>query len=254
MATTYLTVVNELLTEMNEVKLTSSNFSSATNVQAHAKNVVNRAYMDIVLHRRKWPFLVSGTSQDDVYGNQSIETTAGTRWYYFNPSRSTDDDDYGWIDWDRMSLTTSGVAGETTPYTYEELDLISIEEWRDYWKEREDQDKNDTQNYGVPRRVIRHPNNIQFGLSSIPDKAYKIYFFAWDQPAELSGHNDELAFIDKFRPVLNCRARYYMWQFKENYQQASLAEKDYKQGLTAMRQELIGESTKRMKDDRIRFT
>jgi len=47
MATTYLQLTNELLRELNEVVLTSSNFSSAIGIQAHAKDCINRAYDDI---------------------------------------------------------------------------------------------------------------------------------------------------------------------------------------------------------------
>jgi len=43
MATTYLQLTNELLREMNEVALTSSNFASAIGIQAHVKDCVNRA-------------------------------------------------------------------------------------------------------------------------------------------------------------------------------------------------------------------
>ena len=49
MATTYLQLTNELLRELNEVVLTSSNFSDAIGIQAHAKDCINRAYNDIVM-------------------------------------------------------------------------------------------------------------------------------------------------------------------------------------------------------------
>ena len=62
MATTYLDLTNELLREMNEVVLTSSNFASALGIQAHAKDCVNRAYLDIVLEEPQWPFLSVGES------------------------------------------------------------------------------------------------------------------------------------------------------------------------------------------------
>ena len=44
MATTYLQLTNELLREWNEVVLTSSTFSSAVGIQAHAKDCINRSY------------------------------------------------------------------------------------------------------------------------------------------------------------------------------------------------------------------
>ena len=83
MATTYLQLTNELLREMNEVVLTSSNFSSAIGIQAHVKDCVNRAYLDIVLEEPQWPFLSVGESgsTDPLYGNVTVETVANQRWY-----------------------------------------------------------------------------------------------------------------------------------------------------------------------------
>ena len=47
MATTFLQLTNELLRELNEVVLTSSTFSSAVGIQQHAKDCINRSYLDI---------------------------------------------------------------------------------------------------------------------------------------------------------------------------------------------------------------
>ena len=83
MATTFLQLTNELLIELNEVQLSSSNFASAVGIQQHAKDCVNRAYLDIVNEEPQWPFLSVGESgaTDPMYGNVSVETTAATRWY-----------------------------------------------------------------------------------------------------------------------------------------------------------------------------
>ena len=57
MATTYLQLTNELLREMNEVELTSATFASSLGVQTHVKDLVNRAYLDMVNEEPQWPFL-----------------------------------------------------------------------------------------------------------------------------------------------------------------------------------------------------
>ena len=44
MATTYLELSNEILREMNEVELTSSDFASSVGVQTHVKDLINRSY------------------------------------------------------------------------------------------------------------------------------------------------------------------------------------------------------------------
>ena len=77
---TYLSLTNELLREMNEVALTSSTFANAIGVQQHVKDIVNRAYFDIVNEEPQWPFLAVAESGavDPMYGNVYIETVAGT--------------------------------------------------------------------------------------------------------------------------------------------------------------------------------
>ena len=42
MAATFLQLTNEILREINEVPLTSSNFSDAVGIQAHTKDCINR--------------------------------------------------------------------------------------------------------------------------------------------------------------------------------------------------------------------
>jgi len=48
MATTFLSLSNEILREINEVELTSATFATSVGIQTHVKDVINRAYFDIV--------------------------------------------------------------------------------------------------------------------------------------------------------------------------------------------------------------
>ena len=188
MATTYLQLTNELIRELNEVSLTSSTFASAIGIQQHVKDCVNRAYLDIVNEEPQWPFLsvaASGTV-DPFYGNVSVETTTGERWYTLKTGSTSLTTDYGYIDWDNFYMTTVGVAGETSPYTSKNLKYTTIEEWKDFYRVSENTDDADGQQYGEPRRVIKSPDNRKFGLSPIPDKAYAVWFFAYLLPTELN--------------------------------------------------------------------
>ena len=62
MAATFLQLTNELLRELNEVSLTSANFANAIGIQAHIKDAVNRAYLDIVNEEPQFPFLALDSS------------------------------------------------------------------------------------------------------------------------------------------------------------------------------------------------
>ncbi len=56
---TYVTLVNELLTRLNEVTLSTagSGFDDVRNVQALAKQAVNNSIRNILQTGQEWPFL-----------------------------------------------------------------------------------------------------------------------------------------------------------------------------------------------------
>ena len=54
-----------------------------------------------------------------------------------------------------------------------------------------------------------------------------------------------------YTPVLMARARYYMYQFKDNPQASSFALDDYKKGLRLMRSNLADPTPKYMSTDMI---
>ena len=254
MATTYLQATNELLREVNEIALTSSNFASAIGIQQHAKDCINRAYNDIVTSEPRWSFLATGESgsTDPFYGNVYLETVAGTRWYELKESSSSLTTDYGAVDWNDFYLTTIGVSGETTPYTSRNLRFVMLEDWKDFRREAENIDDTDSQNWGEPNVVFRSPDGRKFGLSPIPKKVYRVWFFAYDLPTALSAHGDTVVFPDVYVPVLIARARYYMHQFKENMQAAAFALDDYKKGLRQMKSNMLSPAPKYITDDRVR--
>ena len=255
MSATYLQLTNELLHELNEVDLTAASFASARGIQKHIKECVNRAYLDIVNEEPQWPFLAvaaSGTT-DPYYGNVNVETIAGTRWYALKSDATSLTDSYGYIDWDNFFITTIGVDGESSPYVSKNLKYTTTEEWKDFYRASENNDDADSQNWGEPRRVIRSPDNLKFGLSPIPDKTYKIWFYAYVLPTELDAYSDQILLPNTYKSVLLARARYYVHQFKENYQAAAFAQEDYKRGLRLMKSNLMEPAPDYMKDDRKRF-
>jgi len=255
MATTYLDLTNELLRELNEVPLESGNFSTAIGVQAHVKDSLNKAYFDIINQEPQWPFLTAGESGevDPMYGNVYVETVAGQRYYELKASSDSIKDDYGSVDWDNFYITTVDVAGETAPYVGNNLRFTTTQEWKSFRRIGENLDDADTQSYGEPDRVIRSPDARKFGLSPIPDKVYRVWFYAYNLPTKLVSFGDEIVFPEMYSVVLLARARYYIWQFKDNPQAAAFALDDYKKGLDSMRSNLIEPTPFYMTDDRMRF-
>lgn len=260
MATTYLELTNEILREINEVPLNLDNFEDARGIQVHVKNSINRAYFDIINSETQWPFLSVTSSgyegyhpQDDMYGNVYVTVNKGERWHYLKQPNTGFLDGYLSVDWDNFYITTEGVTGADTPYMGSNLRYTTLEEWKDFARVSENLDNAGNKVYGQPSRVIRSSDSLKFGLSPIPDKEYKVWFFAYNQPTKLSLHSDTLVFPDMYASVLSARARYYVWQFKDSAQAAAFALDDYKKGLKRMRSNLMEPTPTYFKDDRVRY-
>ena len=118
MATTYLDLTNEILRELNEITLTSANFSDAVCFQKFVKDMINKSIFDIANQEPQLPFFSAGVSggTDPFYGNTTVATVAGQRWYVLKSGSSSITTDFASIDWDDFYLTTIGVSGESYPF------------------------------------------------------------------------------------------------------------------------------------------
>ena len=255
MATTYLDLTNEVLRELNEIPLTSANFANATGLQKFVKDTVNKSIYDIANEEPQLPFFSAGVSgsTDPFYGNVTVATVAGQRFYTLKADSSSITTDYASIDWDDFYVTTINVSGETAPYVSEVLRFLTLDDWKRYYRDSENEDDANSQNYGEPKFVIKSPDSRKFGLSPIPDKVYNIHFYAFVRPTALSAYDDTMVLPEQYSNIVTARMRYYVWQFKESPQQAAFALDDYKKGMKSMKSNLMNPTPKYMTDDRRYF-
>ena len=254
MATTYLDLSNEVLRELNEVVLTSGSFASATGIQGFVKDAINKSLFDVANAEPQLPFFSAGVSgsTDPFYGNVTVATVAGQRWYTIKSDSSSITTDYSTVDWDDFYLTTINVSGETSPYVSKGLKFVTLADWRRYYRDNENADDADSQ-HAEPIRVVRSADNRKFGLSPIPDKVYNVHFYAYNRPTALSAHGDTIILPEQYSNVITARVRYYVWQFKESPQQAAFALDDYKKAMRNMKSNLLNPQPKYMTDDRRYF-
>ena len=255
MATTYLDLTNEVLRELNEIPLTSANFANATGLQKFVKDTVNKSIFDIANEEPQLPFFSAGVSgsTDPFYGNVTVATVAGQRFYTLKSDSSSITTDYASIDWDDFYVTTINVSGETAPYVSKGLRFLTLDDWKRYYRDSENEDDANSQNYGEPKFVIKSPDSRKFGLSPIPDKVYNIHFYAFVRPTALSAYDDTMVLPEQYSNIVTARMRYYVWQFKESPQQAAFALDDYKKGMKSMKSNLMNPTPKYMTDDRRYF-
>ena len=79
MATTYLVLSNRVLRELNEVEMTSSNFSSSRGIQTAVKDFVNKSIHDIYNEGAEFPLLHTSTTQATYPGDGEYSFPADMR-------------------------------------------------------------------------------------------------------------------------------------------------------------------------------
>ena len=79
MATTYLTLTNRVLRELNEVEMTSTTFSSSRGIQTAVKDFINKAVHDIYNEGAELPLLHTSTTQALTTGDGEYDFPSDMR-------------------------------------------------------------------------------------------------------------------------------------------------------------------------------
>jgi len=95
MAESYLTLTNKVLARLNEVQLTSSNFSNARGIQVQAQNAVNESIRYINQREFNYPFNHSTSTTTLVPGTVRYSLPTSTKTVDYNTFRLVKDSDLG---------------------------------------------------------------------------------------------------------------------------------------------------------------
>lgn len=190
MAYTYLDITNEVLARMNEVTLTTSNFTTARGFQIQCKNAVNDSINNINHSVFNWPFNHATASETLV---------AGTTRYTIPATAKT-------VDYDTFRLVKDSALGTDGGG----LTRLDYKEYIDKFIEQED---DATVEGSSPRCVIRTPDN-NYLLYPYPDKAYTLKYEYYDQPVPLTAATDVPSIPKMYRQVIADGATAYAYQYR----------------------------------------
>lgn len=236
--TTFLDITNRALRDVNEVPLTAAQFLTARGIQQFTKDAINRSYFDIANESTEWPWL--GSLPTRVEGTEILQVVAGTQWYDQTALALE-------VDWHTFYMTDKDpdVVSESPADVSKSLLYLPYEQWaRDF---RDTDNRRTTEARGVPEFVIRHPNTGKIGLSPVPESNYFVEYFLWKTAVAFSNDTDTLPFPEEFENVILNKARYYMWLFRENIEQAGFADRDYDKSLASMKRILLSNKSERMR-------
>ena len=125
--------------------------------------------------------------------------------------------------------------------------------YNDWWRQYAERDlDNNSDAYGEPEHVYKTQSG-KLGISPVPDKNdYRIAFEYWKEHTELSAHGDEPDLDDRYADLIVKRAKYYAYQLRSDPDHASIANREYEDGLDALNRDIIGKPSY-MRDFRVNY-
>lgn len=229
MATTFIDLTNKVLRRLNEVEITSSDFASATGVQALAKDAVRDSIGKINQAEFEWPFNSAEHTQTLAVGQEEYT------WPTF----------YKVAEWNSFQIVKDASLGVES----QQLKFIERDVWyRDY---RDADDNSGSSGVGVPIYVFPSSGN-GYGVSPSPDKTYTIKFRYYQTHTDLNLFNDATLVPTNHDAVIVDGALFYMYLFKDNMEAAQISAGSFQQGIKEM-QTIHINKYESVRDRRVRF-
>jgi hypothetical protein len=210
MAYTYLDITNEVLARMNEVSLTSSGFSSARGFKVLCKNAVNDS-INFINHREfNWPF-------NHTTGSETL--VAGTSRYSIPATAKT-------VDYETFRLVKDSTLGSNGGG-------LAVLDYKEYVDRYIDQEDDTTVQGGVPRYIVRTPDN-NYLLYPYPNKAYTLKYEYYNNTTPLSAATDVPNLPELYRAVIADGATAYAYQYRGETDQYQVNWSRFNDGITDM--------------------
>lgn len=230
---TYLEVVNNVLTMLNEVNLTSSTFATARGIHSAVIVGVRNAVNEINSQKWEWPFNYATTTQ---------ALTVGQELYTFTPA------DYKIADWESFVIEKQTVGSEEIDTR--RLVPMQRQEWYK-WRRKRDVDSEAT-GVRIPNRVFWYGSG-GFGVTPSPDAAYVVTYNYWKETDTLTDYDDTISIPENFNWVIEQGCLEKMYVFLDNEQRASIQGMNFKDAIKQMAYILIPQNIADMRDTRVNF-
>lgn len=175
----------------------------------------------------------------DLYSGALTFTNIGGGQFFevqFNPGAATAFIRFSTSEDTTVDLDYVAVFDESSPVP---LSYMEYDQWRERF--RQGDMRMTPTSYTKPTWVFSTQND-RFGVSTIPDKSYSVAYNYWSAPVKLNLYSDTTVIPDRYESVWLEGATYYMYMFRDNIEQASKAERRFKDGIREMRTDLINKN------------
>ena len=212
MAYDFLGLVNDVNRRLNEVALTTLNFSSTTGYYSFVKEAINSSIRHINQEEFEWPW---------NHVEEELTLTAGTSRYPFPIDAKT-------LNMNTFRIKRDAAFGNATV----KLKPLSYEEYLDKYVDNEYNSSASIRT--TPEYIVRTPSR-EFILVPTPDQAYELVFEYYQLGYDLQLHNDVPTLPESYRNVIVDGAMYYVYQFRSDTAMAQLSQQRFEDGIKYLR-------------------
>ena len=229
MAYDYISLVNDINRRLNEVELSSSNFSGATGYYSFAKDAVNSAIRHINQEEFEWPWNHVEETEVLLPGEVRYSMPYDSKTINMNTFRIKRHD----------SLNVGTVK----------LKVLTYEEWLDKYADTEYNSTTSVRN--TPTHVVRTPSR-ELIFYPTPDKEYEVVYEYYTNGVDMEKSSDVATIPEPYRHIIVDGAMYYAYVFRGDTQSAQLSQGKFKEGIKSMRSLNINR-TEYLRDRRVHY-
>jgi len=213
MAYNFLGLVNDIGERLNEIQLTSANFSAAVGVHASMKQAINSSVNRINRINYQWPF---------NFSLQSDTLTAGDMRYSYPATAK-------FVDFNTFRIQRDATIGNTS----RKLRQVDYEQYLSNYIDDE-HNSSETGIRSIPQWVSRAPSQ-EYTLAPAPDEAYTLDYEVYSLPTALSAYDDVPTIPSDSRDVIVDGAMYFMHLFNGDHETADRLDGLFKDNVNDMR-------------------
>lgn len=211
MSYNFLELTNGVCRRLNEVELTSSNFTTETGIYSDIRSYINNSVNRINRQSFEWPFNHVSYTETLVANQSNYAYQSDVKSVAFDTFRLKGDD----------ALNVKSIKLENLDY--EEY----LEKYTDY--EFNPSDYADT-----PRMVVRN-RDLSYTVAPPPDQAYEVKYEYYTFPTNMTSWDDVPTIPEQFEWVIIEGAMYYAYMFRGAVEEAAVSNKLFEEGISDMR-------------------
>tara|TARA_R110001592_G_scaffold158685_1_gene389867 strand:- start:717 stop:1406 length:690 start_codon:yes stop_codon:yes gene_type:complete len=229
MASSYISLCNQVLRRLNEVEIVEGDFLSTTGMQSLVKDAVKSSVAKINQSEFTWPFNAAEETDTLVVGQS----------------------EYSWPSFFKVAdYNTFQIQADTSlGVSFNTLRFLERDEWYSKYKDIDDQ----AGSAGISAPIYIFPGHGNgYGVSPSPNKTYSLKFRYYLNFSDITAATDVTRIPESYDTVIIDGAVYFLYMFKDNLEASQATYLAFEQGIKDL-QSLYINNYQAVRDTRVSF-